>query len=245
MPPNGRLPAKITEITGLSVRGSDMYWKETKVKTVTLKTALRDFISFLVPHTNLVGHNIWTFDNRILWSHSNDQGLLSELQRKVDCTTDTLAVMKSFYPGRKKEYEDKALNGPYKQENLVKDLLKNDYDAHNALADVIALQRLVAHCSRTDGQRFNHIFTSIIKAKQNKDSLQPLTRDNILSTYMAKKVVDAGLGLDDLKLAYQRGGTDGVRKLFAEKNVTNKQKIIDNVVGYLKSLPRGSQMSER
>ena len=45
---------------------------------------------------------------------------------------DTLPLFKLAYPGRTS----------YRQESLVQDLLKTQYDAHNASADMAALQQL-------------------------------------------------------------------------------------------------------
>ena len=49
---------------------------------------------------------------------------------------DPLPLLKKLYPDRKS----------YKQETLVKDLLGTEYQAHDALADVMALQALIDVC---------------------------------------------------------------------------------------------------
>ena len=49
---------------------------------------------------------------------------------------DPLPLLKKLYPDRKS----------YKQETLVKDLLGTEYQAHNALADIMALQALIDVC---------------------------------------------------------------------------------------------------
>ena len=48
-------------------------------------------------------------------------------------------------------------------------------------------------------------------------SLQPLVRGKCISENMAKKISNSGLCLHHLRLAFDRGGHDGSKILFSER----------------------------
>ena len=245
MPPSGRLPTKITDITGLTVQGSVMCHKGQVVPTMHMKDALQGFIEFIKSGSTLVGHNIKAFDNRVILLHLMEHDLMSEFTKKVMGFTDTLLLARSMFPDRK----DRG----YRQVTLVSDMLKGDdatYDAHNALGDVKALQKLLRHinpgsslmsqfttdCSSTILQVSNSI-----KTKQNKSTLHCLVTNKVLSDCMAKKVASSGLKLEHLKLAFKRAGVNGVKDLFGEKllgggvRVTKSKAIIQRLGAYLEA----------
>ena len=243
LPPNG-IPKKVVEVTGLSVQGTNMFYRGSKVKTVSLEAALTDFITFLQPQTNLVGHNINAFDNRILLLHLKDLHLISALKEKVASFMDTLPMVKELYPERKEQKKN------YKQEDLVCDILGTPYNAHNALADVTSLQNLCTHINFRDITIQKHAVTFSstvnnvehkVKTRKLKTSLHSMVCNKVLSDQMATKIASTGLSLDHLKLAYKRGGVEGLKDLFCERTsagvrITKNQRIIQNVSKYIESL---------
>ena len=83
---------------------------------------------------------------------------------------DTLPIAKELYPERKG-------NGGYKQETLVTDLLNTSYTAHNALEDVEALEKLLAHMAPNAELQVKHSLT--VEAAHNKLLHQISTRHNL------------------------------------------------------------------
>ncbi len=207
-------------------------------------TALKDFVEFLPTNTNLVGHNIRSFDNRILLLHLQDNGLCSAMEAKVSSFMDTLPLFRELYPARRERKQS------YKQEHLVKDILKLSYDAHNALGDVTSLKQLCenANIPETLMQKHTMTFSSTLeviqhksKSRERRSSLQPLVSNKVLTDGMAMKIASSGLCWDHLKLAYRRDGFEGLKSLLGEKTqfgirVTKNKNVLEKLSTYLESL---------
>ena len=70
-----------------------------------------------------------------------------------------------------------------------------------------------------------------------QQTLQPLINDKAISTGMATKIADSGLGMQHLQLAFQRGGADGLELILKEKfdgkaRVTANRRILSQIVNY-------------
>lgn len=112
--------------------------KLEELQTMRIKQALQKFMAWLdvIGPCFLVGHNV-AFDKKHLLFHVEREGLLSGIKERVLGFIDTLPVYRRLYPELKKP-------GPgHRQCVLVNHLLKEDYEAHDALEDVKALKRLV------------------------------------------------------------------------------------------------------
>ena len=129
---------------------------------------------------------------------------------------DTLTLFKTVLPLREK----------YFQESLVSDVLGISYGAHDCLEDVRALQKLVTYKEVTEKQILESSFStdcavSSTKYHLNKainlQSLQPLITTNVISKRMGGKIAGSGLTLQHLNLAFQRGGKEGLKKVFCQK----------------------------
>ena len=125
----------------------------------------------------------------------------------------------------------------FKQSTLVTELLKRSYEAHNAIADVEALQMLYNTKMKPSPSMLQellfHICTHVYMA-----SMKALVQKKILSQAIASKMCKSGLNLAYLQLAYQRGGDDGVRSLLKEKiagrvRVTCAIRTLNSVVAFL------------
>ena len=66
---------------------------------------------------------------------------------------DTFPFIKELLPQRRESKQS------YKQCALVSDILSENYEAHDALADVIALQRLLSHLQASNEAPYKHSFT--------------------------------------------------------------------------------------
>lgn len=89
----------------------------------------------------------------------------------------------------------------------MKDLCTAHYDAHNALADSQALQRLVLHLEISREMMMKHSFSVdfVIEndnygmlLSKNASSLKHLVDKNILSKFTANKIAASGLYYDNL-----------------------------------------------
>lgn len=161
-------------------------------------------------------------------------GLYKEFSAIVPGFSDTFTAFRELLPARKS----------HSQENLVQDLLLCSYEAHNAIADVQSLFKLV---SKFLNSKFlgKHSFSvawvkehNIHLAKRSllQQILQPLINDKAISTAgMATKIADSGLGMQHLQLAFQRGGTDGLELILKKKfdgkaRVTANRRILSQIV---------------
>ena len=200
-----------SEVTKLSVINGVLCFEGNPVETVATKEALEQFIGYIKAIKNpvLVGHNIKTFDLRLLHHHLNKYELWDNFTSSVVGFIDTLSVFKKELPKQ----------SSYKQSNLMDNLLNETYAAHNSLDDVKALQKL----SQLVLSKFpSYIFDSgiiinSVNALRNKLTLQPLLAGKAVSESMASKIGRAGLTYDHLKLAYNRNGMDGLSALLSEK----------------------------
>ncbi|XP_033762241.1 transcription intermediary factor 1-beta-like [Pecten maximus] len=116
----------------------------------------------------------------------------------------------------------------YSQPNLFKLITKSNYKAHDAVQDVISLQKLVRESKlEISDESYANATFSVDSAKEshgyakrvrvNLPSLKGLVGRKILSGAMARKAAGSGLNYSCLKLAYTRNGVDGIRNVFGEK----------------------------
>ena len=139
----------------------------------------------------LIAHNCKCFDAKHLMKAFESTGLYKEFSAIVPGFSDTLTAFRELLPARKS----------HSQENLVQDLLLCSYEAHNAIADVQSLFKLVSKFlnSKLLGK---HSFSvawvkehNIHLAKRSllQQTLQPFINDKAISTGMATKIADSGL----------------------------------------------------
>lgn len=229
--PQKRMSVEASRITQIEIRGSRMYHHGEEVATVSLKDALLGFKAF-IDECNcplLLGHNIARFDIPVLFNSCKRLGI--SLDTSVKGCVDTLNIASKLYT------KGKDVSN-FKQSTLISELLNETYDAHNAVADVAALQQLyVTKLKPTPSilqELLFHISTHIYMS-----SLKALTDKKIISKAVASKMCKSGLALPHLMLAFQRGGDEGIRTLLKEKiagriRVTSSAKILDNIVDYFK-----------
>lgn len=202
-----------TAVTGLYVANGKMYFHKNKVDSVSVEGCLDDFTQWLKQYSNplLVCHNGRAFDSiNLLKTCQNNSFSLP-----IEGFVDSLFVFREALPDRK----------CYKLEALVKDCMSMSFKAHSAHEDVKALQSLVLQCKISCDVLLKHSFsveyvTSSIDYKSKTDeclgSLQPLS--NCLSKYMLRKIAQSGLSYQHLKMAYERGGPEGLENTLSETN---------------------------
>ena len=179
---------------------------------------------------------------QVLIREAKRHNLSNELKRSVAGFIDTLPAFRQNFPGLSR----------YSQTSIYNEFLSEEYDAHNALADVKALQRLLRHqksaipfatlqsCSYTIASATEFVDFSDLKNRH----LQSLKRipTSSLSDSMKGKIAEYGLCYRDLKLTFQRGGAEGLKQMLMGPNhegkvrVTKNRKVLDKICEYFVKL---------
>lgn len=217
--------------TELKVIDGVLHHKDKPVGTVSTAEALVSFIDFLSHFSRkpiLMGHNIKRFDIPVLLHHLKMNKMKGAFSEVIEGFADTLAIARAMLPKQ----------SSYKQENLVKNHLQKEYEAHNALADVKALEELARTKLLCDVKQFMFPLDTVVL----NQSLLPLVKAKIISTLIKTKLVNTGLGLQHLQLAHSRDSSAGIKLLLSEKGsnkksrVTNNSAIIAKLQGYFDSI---------
>ncbi|XP_053390362.1 uncharacterized protein LOC128553259 [Mercenaria mercenaria] len=217
----------------------------TPVEAEFITPSLEKFCKWLEQFDNviLVAHNGRRFDYPVLMKAVASCKILERFLKCVSEFVDSLTVLRKHFPGR----------SSYKQEDLVREILRESYGAHNATEDVKALGNLLKHISVSPktmlsfsyppkSVRHSQLF-NLEKAK-NMPSLHVLVANGVCKTATAENIAGSGLNLSHLKIIFKREGEDGLRNTFVVKNsegqprVTNTKRtletVIPNLVEYLK-----------
>lgn len=219
--------------TCLTFDGNNLCYKGEAVPAVPPFEALIAFLNFLdsFNHPIIVGHNIQSFDLPILRHHLGSSNLLERFSGNITGFLDTLKISK-------KSLKDVNLSN-YKKETLVQTLLGEEYEAHNAMADVTSLEKLYySKLCLSDRTLCENIF--YLSYYTCKESLEPLLRCKVLSALMLRKLVVNGLSLSHLRQIHTRDPENGIRNVFTEPltenpkaaRITKSAKVIQKVVEY-------------
>lgn len=226
------------------MRNGRMFHQGKVVESSTISTALDGFLEFLKAaghNIYLTGHNIKTFDCHILINTLKSVGKTEELKKCVEGFVDTRLLFKINNPDLKS----------FSQVNLIKTLMNCSYDAHDALEDVIYLQKLLdfTNIRIADPKFSTATFTvqtayfshdQIILTKLNLPSLREFIDQKVISIGIAHKIASSNLNKSSLLLAFSRGQEEGIRQLFSEEccnqgpRVTKSSKIITAVSNFIK-----------
>ena len=119
---------KLTHVNG------QLHYKRNPVETIPIMDALQQFLEFLqeIPKPVLVGHYSKKFDLPFLKFYLKENDMWETFLSVVVGYIDTWIVFRQEFPNRTS----------YKQLDLVRSLLGEEYEAHSALEDVRALQKL-------------------------------------------------------------------------------------------------------
>ena len=114
---------------------------------------------------------------------------------------------------------------PYKQEKLYERLIGGTYDAHNALADVKALERMIDKISPLSEEKRKHTFNvQYVLAVQeyNKNAAINLVGWNILiekgivTKRIAEKAAKSGLRPEHLEFSFESGGEYAIYNVLSQ-----------------------------
>ncbi|CAG2255966.1 unnamed protein product [Mytilus edulis] len=215
--PTKPINPKASEVTGLYRDGCSLYYKGQKVKTLSKSVGLEKFIKWLPHKAVLVAHNCKSFDSKIIVAQLSSVNLLNEFHCKVFGFSDTLHIFKQKFPGRKS----------YKQENLVKDILKRSYNAHNAVDDVQLLNILMKNLKVSLQDIVNHSFTveyihnylTEFRCKEARlKTFKPvyMSDEPVMSKSLCERAAKSGLKLGHLHLAISCDDFDGLCRLLVK-----------------------------
>ena len=232
------ISAKASEVTGLTCHGDVLMLHGQPVSAVYIHAALTLFISWLsdIGSCILLCHNV-KFDAPRLTSHLLQCKLGSPFTNVVHGFSDTLPMFRSLYPNLEN----------HKQPTLVKQILKETYDAHNALADVVALKKLTDQSNITNELILSNTVSSQWyiehqlnekSCKCNVQSLDNMVKEKVISKQLASKIGNSGLHFNHLLLAVQRSGFDGLKSVLTEDidgtvRVTRNTSVIKKLFHYL------------
>lgn len=238
--PSKPIAWQATEITGLIFKSGSLYHHNHKVEAVFLEEALLSFISWVKPLAPviLVAHNCYSFDSRRLLSIAKRCELENALKEVVIGFIDTLPLFRKIYPNLEN----------YKQVTIVAEILKESYTAHDALADVQALQKIVSSAKSINSHTlvdFSFTYKSLLelmnyeeKGRMNTKTLQPLSSSNHLSNSMAETIGKSGLAFSHLKCAFVQGGKELLEQVLSQPDrkgkprVTQSKLVINKICNY-------------
>ncbi|XP_065194251.1 uncharacterized protein LOC135825567 [Sycon ciliatum] len=232
--PEGSMSSGASDVTGVSV--STVGGKRVLVKagevlpTLSLPDAIERFIPWLQSIGGskppvLIAHNCMSFDMRVLLGEVKraGQSYVQQLVAAIAGFADSLLALKQVLPGRKS----------YKQEDLVKDILKEDYAAHSADADVDVLGKLVRK-TIPDSVILEHSIQvgsalSVLAVREASKGVYAELRSRFpkpaLSDHMAKKIANSGIRYSHLVLAFDRNRGTGIQTLLQERDGNGRVRV--------------------
>ena len=231
MLPSTTIDTRASNVTGLTVKGAgrcrQLYKNGQRVESKSLAQTCLDFVAWLQREVGepalLAVHNCFSFDMRVMINQFQLCEQLDELKLVVAGFADTLPALRKALPQRKS----------YSQPSLFADILGGEYDAHGAVADVLALEKLVAKSlniprlfeSSASFQSAAVHNTGLCQSSKVAAALRGRISKDHLSASMADKIAKSGLSYHDLELAFQRKGADGLHLLLTEKDDNGKVRV--------------------
>lgn len=235
--PTRPISPSASSVNKLTFHQGVLFYNGRPVRAVPLAEGLSQMIQWLKPKAPslLIAHNCKCFDAKHLIKALESTGAYRDFSTIVSGFSDTLPAFRVRLPECKS----------YSQENLVRVHLHCSYEAHNAIADVQSLFKLVNKFLNTK-LLAKHSFSvpwvkehNVRLTQRNvlQQTLHPLIDKKVISTSMAAKIAESGLGLQHLQLAFQRGGADGLELVLKEKfdgkvRVTANRQILSNIINY-------------
>lgn len=220
------------EVTKICVQqtpsGPIMLSHGIQVEHCSITQAVKDLIAWL--RTNnfknniMIAHNGRKFDFPILMHSLDNIGMVDEFCAVVQACADSLKLVKLKLPRR----------SSYAQEELVREVLQKSYNAHDAVADVIALSELLTtlkvaqnelmkNCFPTKDIYMNILFNR--EKERNIKSLEILQARSVMKRPTCENAAGSGLSLKHLRLIHKRQGEDGLRDTFVGKNSAGRARV--------------------
>lgn len=225
--------------TQIEKRGSKLFFKGQVVQTRNIGDVLLNLLDFIRKYEKdspcIIGHNSRHFDLPILFHHLKQHHLFDEFKSLVGSFIDTLPMGRRV----KKMEIYPSLKGS-SQEELLKHCMGVTYEAHGAVEDVKALQKLFpVLAGHVELPSFVFTYSNMTA----DDSLLHLFKNGIISRLLKKKLSDAGIGLRQLQIANNRDPR-GIELLFKKPlnntrkcTFSNRKDTIAKVTSYIQKHP--------
>ena len=230
-----------SKVNGLTTQGGVLFLHGSPVLSLPLKASLELFLDWIsgIGAVVLVGHNFKVFDFPRLIRAFRITSLETKFHTVCLGGIDTLPIFKSLYPDSEN----------HKQEYLCEKILQQKYSAHNALDDVINLEKLFRCTSVSSDILQKHSFTTNWGFQQhdfqeetarNNETLHILIQNKIVSKQTSYKIASSGLSYRNLQYVCQQDGELGLSHLLGDKScgetrVTSCKRIIHSIYEYLSS----------
>ncbi len=223
--PSRPIPKAVQELTRITYSRGTLKSNGQAVEAVSQEEGISEFINFVCSMEKpiIVGHNIKAFDLPRLYDKCSDLEKVT-FDTKVCAFLDTLMLFRGLYPDL----------GKHTQPFLIQSLLSETYAAHNALADVQALRKLVLKFT-SQNQRKDYMYTpgDVMNQKDHDDVVAKnlvtishlVGKGRALSTNMAHTIAASGLRYSHIALALKRGGVDGLAKVFREETQNGNPRV--------------------
>jgi len=225
------------QITGIVNTSAGLTVNGQLVPSVPIKEGLKNLTSWLeqYPDVTLVAHNGRKFDFPVLMTSLVKTELVDKFMSSVVALVDSLSVFRKLHPKLES----------HKQEDLARILLKETYPAHDAVQDVIALQKLISNEELSTSQLLTFTFPPAAVYNQwlfnkeklkNIESLSVLLYNGVMKAPTAENVAGSGLNLTCLRTIFRRDGEDGLSNTFTGKNkegqprVTSCKRTLETVI---------------
>lgn len=196
--PRCNITSEASRLTGITFcrETNCMFLNGKPVSGEHIQDALLNFITFLQSKKSpvLIGHNIKSFDLHVLFNRLQEFNLFSRFCQTVRGFIDTLQLCRRVI-------SKEEVSNCYKQEHLVKMLTGQTYAAHNALADVKSLQKLIElrlfeHISNSD--YYSIMYHACMASYVHLDGPKKICKS------VSEKLSRSGVSLQHVKLAISR-----------------------------------------
>nr|XP_034320597.1 uncharacterized protein LOC105341150 isoform X2 [Crassostrea gigas] len=196
--PRCNITSEASRLTGITFcrETNCMFLNGKPVSGEHIQDALLNFITFLQSKKSpvLIGHNIKSFDLHVLFNRLQEFNLFSTFCQTVRGFIDTLQLCRRVI-------SKEEVSNCYKQEHLVKMLTGQTYAAHNALADVKSLQKLIElrlfeHISNSD--YYSIMYHACMASYVHLDGPKKICKS------VSEKLSRSGVSLQHVKLAISR-----------------------------------------
>ena len=242
------------------------------VETVSFGEALQEFLAFLVTvvsshqkesYTVLLGHNSSTFDTPILLRKS-DANFHRRLKDLNVYFADSHILVKDLLKGKLPSGQLCKSN----QSPLYSHLFNENFEAHDALEDVVALHKIIFKSPLQLSKEKIVNCSAAISISQAIDNLSYLDRrherlqtfdgklfsptksNGIISQSMAQKIAGSGLSYSDLRDLYMKFGSKGLLAVLSmpssssqciskQPRVTRAKRILAAILNHFReTMPR-------
>ncbi|CAH0548036.1 unnamed protein product [Brassicogethes aeneus] len=238
--PTKRISPSASEVHNLTNIGEELFFHGIQIPSVPLQAALKKTLDFLLTTNKpcvLVAHNV-NFDSTRLINALLKTGQIEEFSKIIFGFVDTLPLFRNML----NRQNNCSLGFLAKEANI------KACGAHDALADVLILQKLIKHHQISDEQllsqvsQFNYeVSKQIAKnhARMILKTLSPL--EGTVSEGMMNKMAAAGIDFPTIIDTYITLGEDGIYMLFTElvtekPRVTKSRRIINSVTSFLQNI---------